>query len=77
MNKRVLILTGTTDICTNAPANDEKREELFSLTLPSKQRYAMKYGYDLLTMRSFGNDDRNNFKDIQLGCLRLYRTFRN
>lgn len=77
MNKRVLILTGTTDIhVLHKNLNDSKTmQEVFELTLPSKQRYAMKYGYDLLTMRSFGNDDRNNFKDSQLGCLRLYRTF--
>jgi len=76
MKKRVLILTGTTeDIVLHKNLNDNKMQEVFELTLPSKQKYAMKYGYDLLTMRSFGNDDRNNFKDIQLGCLRLYRTF--
>jgi hypothetical protein len=76
MNKRVLVLTGTTeDIVLHKNLNDNKMQEVFELTLPSKQRYAMKYGYDLLTMRSFGNDDRNNFKDVQLGCLRLYRTF--
>jgi len=79
MSKKVLIITGTTDKGKGQPfwpsVEDVSMGEVFDLTFPSKQRYAMKYGYDILTVRSFGNDGKNNFKDTQLGCLRLYRTF--
>lgn len=51
--KKVLIITGYTDIARDY--NDASHEELFELTLPSKQKYAKKQGYDLLTMRSFGD----------------------
>jgi hypothetical protein len=53
--KKVLIITGTTDIGRPEDSNDSSHEELFELTLPSKQKYAKKRGYDLLIMRSFGD----------------------
>lgn len=53
--KKVLIITGYADISKSKNSNDESHEELFELTLPSKQKYAKKHGYDLLTMRSFGD----------------------
>ena len=86
MNKQVLILTGTTDeFAFNTSKdnkvfyhhlNDNTMEEVFELTLPSKQRYAKKYGYDLLTMRSFKNGNMYGFnKDFDMGFLRAVRTF--
>lgn len=38
--KKVLLITGTTDIIRPQGSNDATHEELFELTLPSKQRYA-------------------------------------
>lgn len=73
MNKRVLILTGTTNDPSNA--NDNKMEEVFDLTLPSKQRYCKKHGYDLLALRSFRNGDVYGFKDTDIGFLKATRTF--
>ena len=40
--KKVLIITGTTDIGRPEDSNDSSHEELFELTLPSKQKYAKK-----------------------------------
>jgi|688.fasta_scaffold430127_2 hypothetical protein len=73
MNKRVLVLTGTTNDPSNS--NDNTMEEVFDLTLPSKQRYSKKYGYDLLALRSFGNGDVYGFKDTDIGFLKATRTF--
>ena len=74
-NKRILLLTGTTDILRSPNETDNTMEEVFDLTLPSKQRYAKKYGYDLLSLRSFGSDKQNIFKDKHLGFLRALRAF--
>lgn len=83
MDKRVLILTGTTDILCNHEeyrsvgfdGSDNSMEEVFELTLPSKVRYAKKYGYDLLALRSFGTGGKYGFKDTNIGFLRAVRTF--
>ena len=75
MSKKVLLLTGTTDMLRSPTETDNTMEEVFDLTLPSKQRYAKKYGYDLLSLRSFGSDKRNIFKDKNLGILRVLRAF--
>lgn len=75
MNKQVLILTGTTDILRTPEETDNTMEEVFDLTLPSKQRYAKKHGYDLLALRSFGKDRNKLFDDTELGFLRELRTF--
>lgn len=75
MSKRVLILTGTTDILRQPNETDNTMEEVFDLTLPSKQRYAKKHGYDLLSLRSFGTDKNKLFDDTELGFLRELRTF--
>lgn len=76
MNKqRVLILTGTTDINRSSTETDNTMEEVFDLTLPSKQRYAKKHGYDLLAIRDFGVDTRYGFKPSDIGFLRALRTF--
>jgi len=74
-NKRVLLLTGTTDMLRSPNETDNTMEEVFDLTLPSKQRYAKKYGYDLLSLRSFGSDKHNIFKDTHIGFLRTLRAF--
>lgn len=75
MNKRVLVLTGTTDILRQPNETDSTMEEVFDLTLASKQRYAKKHGYDLLALRSFGTDRNKLFDDTELGFLRELRTF--
>jgi hypothetical protein len=75
MNKRVLLLTGTTDILRKPNETDNTMEEVFDLTLPSKQRYVKKHGYDLLSLRSFGKDTHNRFTELDLGFLRVLRTF--
>lgn len=74
-NKRVLVLTGTSEILRTPEESDNKMEEVFDLTLPSKQRYAKKHGYDLLALRSFGSDKNKLFDDTELGFLRELRTF--
>lgn len=75
MNKKVLILTGTTDILKEKYYNhDISMEEVFDLTLASKQNYAKKHGYDLMAMRSFGIDTRNIFTDNDIGQLRFIRS---
>lgn len=75
MNKKILILTGTTDIIRAPNETDNTMEEVFDLTLPSKQRYAKKHGYDLLVLRSFGEDKQGIFNPRHLGFLRALRTF--
>ena len=75
MNKRVLILTGTTDILRNPNETDFTMEEVFDLTLPSKVNYAKKHGYDILALRSFGTDQNNVFTHTDLGFLRVLKTF--
>jgi hypothetical protein len=69
MNKRVLVLTGTSDTLKEEHYKDDNSmEEVFNLTLPSKQRYVQKHGYDLMSMRSFGTDTRHNiFKESDCG----------
>lgn len=81
--KKVLLITGTTDIITPKDSDDATQEELFELTLPSKQRYAKKHGYDLLTMRSFGDSSPYGFtennvpfpQNKQIGFLRAVVVF--
>jgi hypothetical protein len=75
MNKKVLVITGTTDILRTAEETDNTMEEVFELTLPSKQRYVKKHGYDLLALRSFGEDKQGTFNPRHLGFLRALRTF--
>lgn len=75
MTKRVLLLTGTTDRLRQANETDNTMEEVFDMTLPSKQRYVKRHGYDLLSLRSFGTDKNNRFSDDELGYLRMLRSF--
>ena len=65
-SKKTLILTGTTDILRIPTETDNSYKELLQLTLPSMQRYAEKYDYDLLVMRSFGEDSHNRFLNTWL-----------
>ncbi len=81
-NKRVLVLTGTSDVVreTQGESNqdlwkDRLYEEVFELTLPSKIRYAKKHGYDLMCLRSFGSEPSTGFKDTNIGLLRALRSF--
>ena len=81
--KKVLLITGTTDIITPKDSDDATQEELFELTLPSKERYAKKHGYDLLVMRSFGDSSPYGFvkhnvpfpQNNQIGFLRAIVAF--
>jgi hypothetical protein len=75
MNKKVLIMTGTTDTLRSDQETDNTMEEVFDLTLPSKQRYTKKYGYDLLALRSFGVHKEGIFQAKHLGFLRALRSF--
>lgn len=74
MDKRVLVITGTTDILRSESETDATMEEVFDLTLPSKQRYVKKHGYDLMALRSFGADTRNIFSNTHIGHLRFIRS---
>ena len=75
MTKRVLLLTGTTDRLRQANETDNTMEEVFDMTLPSKQRYVKRHGYDLLSLRSFATDKNNRFSDDEVGYLRMLRSF--
>jgi hypothetical protein len=69
-NKRVLLLTGTSDVLKDTHYKDDNSmEEVFDLTLPSKQKYVKKHGYDILSMRSFGYDNRNIFNESEYGFI--------
>jgi hypothetical protein len=76
MSPRVVIVTGYTDeFRTEASAADNTMGDLVKYTLPSKQRYAEKHGYDLLSIRSLGSDLRGKFSRNELGFQRVLRTF--
>ena len=75
INQRTLVLTGTTDILRKQEDTDSYMEEVFDLTLPSKQRYVKRHGYDLLSLRSFGEDTGGIFKNTNIGFLRFVRAF--
>lgn len=60
--KRVLVLTGMTDdvdVVLNEPV---KMSTVYNATLPSKERYARKHGYDFMSLRSFGSDETGIFR---------------
>jgi hypothetical protein len=76
-NKRVLILTGTTEILRDEldPShNDATFGDVFDATLPSKIQYARKHGYDILAMRSFGENRITEFGK-NIGNLKVYHSF--
>jgi hypothetical protein len=76
MNQRILIITGYTDeFRTEISASDNTMADLVDLTLPSKQRYAKKHGYDLLSMCSLGYDIRGAFQPNEIGFQRALRSF--
>jgi hypothetical protein len=76
-NKRVLLLTGTSDVLKDTHYKDDNSmEEVFDLTLPSKQKYVKKHGYDILSMRSFGYDNRNIFNESEYGFIGFIRVLR-
>lgn len=75
-NKQVLVVTGTTDrwrgvLSGHGDPNDARMEEVFDLTLPSKQRYCKKHGYSLLSLRSFGSGKRHGWNDDDVAALRI------
>jgi hypothetical protein len=73
MNKRVLLLTGYTDDIRPDGCTDAYMQEVFDLTLPSKNKYVKYNNYDLMSLRSFGKDPRNVFSDKHIGQLRFIR----
>jgi len=75
MNSRILMITGTTDMLRSPTETDNTMEEVFNLTLPSKLRYVEKHGYDILSLRSFGKDNKYGFEETDLGYLRVVRCF--
>lgn len=80
MQKRVLVMTGATDLLIERGIfkdPDNSYYDLLDLTTPSKERYARKHKYDFLCLRSFGTDTEFGFKDTQLGELRAIRAFQN
>jgi hypothetical protein len=75
MSSRVLIVTGYTDeFRTEASAADNTMADLIKYTLPSKQRYVEKHGYDLLSLRSLGSDVHGIFNNNEIGFQRFLRT---
>lgn len=86
MDKRVLVMTGGTNAWRNVfdpNHEDNTMEEVYNLTLPSKERYASRHGYDFLSVRNFGHDTENKLMTPHqgspwgpIGKLRMYRAFR-
>lgn len=66
-NKKILVLTGS----------DDSMHSVLDLTIPSKQRYVQKHGYDLLIRRSFPAIPEAGFMDnvIGIGFLRTLMVF--
>lgn len=65
--KKVLVLTGS----------DDSMHSVLDMTIPSKQRYVQKHGYDLLIRRSFRPIPELGFLDniIGIGFLRTLMVF--
>lgn len=74
MDEKTLLITGFTDQFRDPTDTDNTMEEVFELTLPSKQQYTSKYGYDLLTLRSFSRIDAI-FNEKEIGFLRVFKVF--
>lgn len=76
MNKRILLVTGYGKQSLDAyySSGDLTIKEISDMTLPSKQRYVNKHGYDLLTIRDFGEDKEKNFEESNMGFLRVSRS---
>lgn len=78
-DRRILVMTGTTDVLRDVHDPDHTDaffEDVFDLTLPSKQRYVKKHGYDLCALRSFGKDVDGRFdpnSPFWLGPMRILR----
>lgn len=77
--KRILLITGSNDL-NKEKFDPEKKdtstyEEICEMTLPSKQRYAKKHGYDLIHIRNFGTDPNGTIKDNETWHFRVYRSF--
>jgi hypothetical protein len=76
MRNRVLIITGyTDDFRSGESIADNTMADLVDYTLPSKERYARKHGYDLLSVRSLGSDVHGLFGSQEIGFQRVLRTF--
>jgi hypothetical protein len=74
MNKRVLILTGYTEMDSLNGHNFEDNpmifKEVFDFCLSSKERYAAKHGYDFMCLRSFGKDPNGLIESSDTGRMR-------
>lgn len=70
--KRILIMSGAEEF--NKSSNSQV-EEMFNLTVHSKQKYAQIHGYDINIVRNFGNDEKNKLQrsDRNVGFLRFLR----
>lgn len=84
-DKRVLIITGTTDKYRDSFDPEHKyatMESVFDVTLPSKQRYVQRHGYNIMCLRSFSpnsaipSDDTFNNLTRDLGFSRVIECFR-
>lgn len=77
--RRVLVVSGATDSERDPNSNDATMQEVFDLTLASKQRYAKKHGYDFLSIRSFGEDQSGVIPRTKygphIGFIRVVRVF--
>lgn len=80
MDKKVLVMTGASDILFERgihKSKDNSYYDLLDLTTPSKERYARKHKYDFLCLHSFGTDSVFGFKETEIGFLRSIRVFQN
>ena len=82
MNKKVLILTGYTEVAVedmrghNFEDNTSLFKDVFNFCLPSKERYAKKHGYDFMCVRSFGEDPDGVLNSKDSGRMRAVHAFR-
>ncbi len=82
MSKRVLIMTGASDILRqnqipNWGEDGVSYYDVLDATNPSKIKYAKKHNYDFLCMRSFGSAPELQIKETEIGFLRTLAAFEN
>jgi len=70
--KRILVMSGAEEF---DKSSNSQIEEMFNLTVRSKQSYAQTHGYDINIVRNFGIDEKNklNRSDRNVGFLRFLR----
>jgi hypothetical protein len=72
--KKVLILTGSTDIYRDKNSTDLCAQEVLELTIKSKYEYTKKHNYDFMVLKNFGVDPLNIIKPDQIGYMRFFRS---